>query len=69
MCKAIYRGKIDQPIRKITDGHFYDPLRILKKRKKLESFVAHFEHHFATTIPHTDLSKYMRFKILCRNHE
>ena len=33
MCKAIYRGKIDQPIRKITDGHFYDPLRILKNEK------------------------------------
>ena len=64
MCDAIYIGNTHQTFKKIMDGHFSDLLRLLKNGKKTDLFPAHFKQHFNATTPHTDLSKYMTFKIL-----
>ena len=63
MCDAIYRGNTQQTFKKRMDDHFSDLLLLLKNRKKSDSFAAHFEQHFNTTTPHTDLRKYMTFKV------
>ena len=46
------------------DGHFSNILRLLKNGQKSESFAAHFEKHFNSTTPRTDLHKYMKFKLV-----
>ena len=46
------------------DGHFYNLLRLLKNGHKLDSFSAHFEQHFNFATSHTDLRKYMTFKVV-----
>ena len=43
------------------DSHLSDLLRLLKKS---DSFAAHFEQHFNNTTSHTDLRKYMTFKVV-----
>ena len=45
-------------------GHFSDLLRLIKNGQKSDSFSAHFEQHFNTTTSHTDLRKYMTFKVV-----
>ena len=35
-----------------------------QERKKSDSFAAHFEQHFNTTVSRTDLRKYMTFKVV-----
>ena len=57
MCDAICIGNTHQTPKKIIDGHFYDLLRHPKNRKKSDSFDAHFEQHFKSTIAHIDLRK------------
>ena len=64
MCEAIYIGNTQQTFFKVMDGHFSDPLRLLKNGQKLDSFAAHFEQHFNTTTARTDLRKYMMFKVV-----
>ena len=46
------------------DGHFYNLLRLLKNGQKSDSFAAHFEQNFNATTSHTDLRKYMTFKVV-----
>ena len=46
------------------DGHLSDLQRLLKSRKKSDSFAAHFVQHFNNTKSRTDLRKCMTFKIL-----
>ena len=46
------------------DGHFSYLLRLLKNGQKLDYFSAHFEQYFNTTMPRTDLRKYMLFKVI-----
>ena len=46
------------------DGYFSNILRLLKKGNKSDSFAAHFEQNFNTTTSHTDLRKYMTFKVV-----
>ena len=46
------------------DGHFSDLLRLLKNGQKSDSFAAHFEQHFNTTMSRTDLRKHMTFKVV-----
>ena len=46
------------------DGHFSYILRLLKNVHKSYSFAAHFEQHFNTIMPRTDLRKYMTFKVV-----
>ena len=64
MCDAIYIGITQQTLKKIMDGHLSDLLRLLNKRKKSDSFSAHFKQHFNDTTSRTDLRKYMSFKVL-----
>ena len=45
------------------EGHLPDLLRLLKDRKKSDSFAAHFKHHINSTLSRTDLRKYMTFKV------
>ena len=35
-----------------------------QKREKSDSFAAHFEQHFNTTMSNTNLHKYMTFKVV-----
>ena len=46
------------------DGHFSDILRLLNNGQKSDLFYAHFEQHFNTTTPRTDLHKCMAFKVV-----
>ena len=46
------------------DGHFSNLQRLLKNGQKSDSFTAHFFQHLNTTTPHTNLLKYMRFKVV-----
>ena len=46
-------------------GHFFNILHLLKNGK-LDSFAAHFEQPFNSTISRTDLRKCMTFKVI--NH-
>ena len=64
ICDAIYIGNTQQTFKKIMDSHFSDLLRLLKNRKKSDSFAAHFEHNFNPTTSCTDLRKYMTFKVV-----
>ena len=64
MCDAIYIGNTQQTFKKRLDGHFSDLLRLPKNGQKSDSFSAHFEQHFNTTTSHTDLRKYMTFKVV-----
>ena len=45
-------------------GHFSDIISLLKNRQKSDSFAAHFEHHFNTTMSRIDLRNYMTFKVV-----
>ena len=46
------------------DGHFSNPLRLLKNGQKSDSFAAHFEQKFNTSTSHIYLRKYMTSKLL-----
>ena len=63
-CEAIYISNNQQTFKKGMDGNFYNILRLLKNRKKSDSFASHFEQHFNTTTSRTDLRKYMSFKVV-----
>ena len=64
MRDAIYLGNTQQTFKKIMDGHLSDIIRLLKNVQKPDSFASHFEHHFNCTTSHTDLRKYMKFKVV-----
>ena len=64
MCDAIYIGNTQQTFKKRMDVHVSDLLRLLNNRQKSDSFSAHFEQHFNTTTPRTDLRNYMTFKVV-----
>ena len=64
MCDAIYKGNTQQTFKKITDGRFSDLLRLLKNGQKPDPLAAHFDQHFNATTSHTDLRKYMAFKVV-----
>ena len=64
MCDAIYIGYTHHTSKKRMDGHFSDLRRLLKNEQKLDSFSAHFKQHFNTTTLHTDIIKYMTFKVV-----
>ena len=46
------------------DVHFSDFLRLLKNGKKPDSFADHFGQQFNFTTSHTDISNYMKFKVI-----
>ena len=46
------------------DVHFSDLQRLLKNGQKSDSFSAQFVQHFNTTTSHTDIRKYMTFKVV-----
>ena len=64
MCDAIYIGSTQQTFRKRIDNHFSDLLLLLKNGKKSDSSAAQSEQHFNATTSHTDLRKYMTFKVV-----
>ena len=64
MCDAIYIGNTQQTFKKIINSRFSDILRLLNNGQKSDSFAAHSEQHFNTTVSHTDLRKYTRFKLV-----
>ena len=64
MCDAIYISNTQQTQKKRMDGNFSDLLRLLKNGQKLDSFAAHSEQHFNTTMLRTDLRKQMTFKVI-----
>ena len=64
MCDAIYIGNTQQTLKIIIDGYFSDILRLIKTGKKSDSFAAHSEQHFNSTMSCTDLRKYMMFKVV-----
>ena len=63
-CDAIYIGNTQHTFKKRMDGHFSDLQRLLENRQKSDSFVAHFVQHFNSTTSHTELRKYMTFKVI-----
>ena len=64
MCEAIYIGNTQQTLKKILDMHFSDLLSLFKNGQKSDSFAAHSKHHFKATTSHTDICKYMTFKVV-----
>ena len=64
MCDAIYIGNTQKTFKKRMDGHFSDLKRLLKNRQKSDSLAAHFVQHFNTAMSHTDLRKYITFKVV-----
>ena len=64
MCDAIYIGNTQKNFKKRMEGHFSNLLCLLKNVQKSDSFAAHFEHHFNATMSHTDIHKYMTFKVV-----
>ena len=66
MCDAINICNTQQTFKKIMDGNLFDIIRLLKNRQKSESFAAHSKHHFNTTTSHTDIHKYMTFKVVMK---
>ena len=64
MCDAIYIGNTHQTLRKRMDGYFSNIQRLLNNVQRKYSFDAHSEQHFNATISHTDLRKYIPFKVL-----
>ena len=64
MCEAIYIGNTQHIFKKMIDSRFSDLLRLLKIRQKSDSFAAHFEQHFKTTMPRIDLRKCMTFRVI-----
>ena len=64
MCDAIYICNIQQIFKKRRGGNFSDILRLIKNGQTYDLFAAHFEHHFNSTTSHTDLCKYMMFKVV-----
>ena len=46
------------------DSQFSDLLSLLKNGHKSDSFAAHFEQNFNYTTSHTDICKYMTFKVV-----
>ena len=67
-CDAIYIGNTQKTFKKRMDGHFSELLCLLKNRQKSDSFSAHFVQHFNTTTSHTELPKFMTFKVLGLSH-
>ena len=63
MCDDIYIVNTQQTFKKMY-GNFFNLLRLLKNGLKSDSFSAHSEQHFNTTTSHTDLRKYMTFKVV-----
>ena len=64
MCDAFYIGNTQQTFKKIMVGHFSNILRLLKNGQKSDSCAAYSEQHFNTTTEHTDLRKYMTFRVV-----
>ena len=64
MFDDIYISNIHQTFKKMIDSHFSNLLCPLKNGQKSDSFYAHFKQHFNATTSHTDLRKYMTFKVV-----
>ena len=64
MCDAIYIGNTQQTLKKIMDGHFSDILHLLRNGQKPDSFAAHLEQNFNSSMSLTYLCKYMTFKVV-----
>ena len=64
MCDAIYIGNTQQTFKKRMEGNSSDLQRLLMIGKKSDSFAAHSEQHFNTTMYRTYLRKYMMFKLV-----
>ena len=62
--EAVYIGNNQHIFKKILDGHFSNLLRLLKNGQKSDSFASHFKQHFDYNVSHTDLCKYMMFKVV-----
>ena len=63
MCDSIYTSNTHHTFQKL-DVHIYNFLRLLKNGQKWDSFAAHFKQNFNTNTSHTDLRKYMTFKVV-----
>ena len=63
MCEAIYIVNTQTTFKKIMNGHLSNLLHLLKNGQKLYSFATHFEQRFGATMSHTDLHKYIVFKV------
>ena len=55
MCEAIYIGNIQNTSNKKMNRNFSNLLRLLKTGQRPDSFAAHFEQHFNSTTPVTEL--------------
>ena len=64
MCEAIYIGNTHHIFKKRMDSNLSDILRLLENRKKLDSFDAHYEQNYNATASHTDIRKYITFKVV-----
>ena len=64
MCEAIYICNTQHIFKKSMDGYLSDLPRLLKNGGKSHSFSAHLKHHFTSNTSHTELLKYMIFKVL-----
>ena len=64
MCDTIYIGNTQQTFKKRMYGHLSDLQRLLKNRRKSDSFADHFVQHFNNTKSRTDLRKCTTFKVL-----
>ena len=63
MCDAIYIGNTQQTFKKewtVISLISY----VYSRTEKIRLISAHFEQHFNTTTPRTDLCKYMTFKVV-----
>ena len=64
MCDAIYIGNTQQTFKKRMDVRLSDLQRVLNNGQKSDSFDAHFEQKFNTTMSRTDLHKFMTLKVV-----
>ena len=64
MCEDIYICNTNQTFKKRMDGNFYNTLRLLKNGQKPDSFAAHSEQHFNSTMSRTDLRMCTAFKVV-----
>ena len=61
---SLLSGNNQQTLKQIMDGNLSDIIRLLSNRQKSDSFAAHSEQHFNTTMYRTYLRKYMMFKLV-----
>ena len=52
------------PFKKQMDGRFFDVQRMIKSRKKIDSFVTRYEQHFKYTISCNNTHNYISSKVV-----